>query len=536
MKRTLHLGEREAPNAERDCHRKFARLGFSLPIAIQSVTHQCGKDVLTTNWVKVSDWLKYLLRKAPSVLAGSHFSVRQQCVSFWQLYRQVHAGHVAFESGKDLNFCLPLILYGDEGRGPKRANFMDFTFETPFGLFRHQDPHCVCREDVSCWPAEFVCCSSGPVRDSVGVAEQCATNQKGHSYLTKHLVFGLPSFLYKAHPQILQEHLRLVSADMRALYEHGIEIGDSKEKWWGILIGVKGDMKFHAEVAGGFNRSYATLSQKGDGKMCSLCLAGDPRYEFEEVDHVPSWAPSMFEARPWPENDGPALSMINYDPERPEWAFKLDAFHVFKVGLTRHIVGSLVMILCRLGFFDSADPAESRDINERLNRAHGGFKLWCAGARKSPGLRSFTRSFFNCKTFRSSAWANSKGSDSTLLVSWLLFYIPLIAATHEKACNHLRFFNVAKTVLENLQAMHKICDSHGLWMPRVCGQNLYARLMLVCKGYNLLAKHGILLGMVAYLCLNNFWLFVRLFVWGFHGWVFIILWLHAKTQKRYRSQ
>ena len=41
-------GKRQNPNAERDCHRKFCRWGLSLPIPIQEVQHEVGKNLLTT--------------------------------------------------------------------------------------------------------------------------------------------------------------------------------------------------------------------------------------------------------------------------------------------------------------------------------------------------------------------------------------------------------------------------------------------------------------------------------------------------------
>ncbi|CAK9077957.1 unnamed protein product [Durusdinium trenchii] len=231
--------------------------------------------------------------------------------------------------------------------------------------------------------------------------------------------------------------------------------------------------------------------------MCPYCLAGSLRCSFEEIDQDPSWTETLFESRPW--DAAPVLTTVPFDQERPEFVFKLDLFHVMKVGLSRHVVGSLIIILSKLGYFD-LDPhgAESHDINDRLSRAHGLFKLWCAGVGKSPGLRSFTRTFMNCKTFSCAPWANSKGSDTTLLVAWLTFFISLTLQGLTQDHGDRFFLSVAKTVLENIKGMHQVCESHGLWLDRSCGQNLYARMILVAKGYNVLAKQGIDLGIVSF--------------------------------------
>lgn len=496
VKRALRVGKRHVVNAERDCHNKFTKLGFSLPVPIQTATHECGSQVLTMNWVKVSDWLKYLLEK-PSVLGMVTVGLREQCKEFWRLYRAVHPSHTVFSSQKDLSFCLPLVLYGDEGRGPKRASFLDFCFETPFGLLGSFEPTAKgCSCDSFEWPQSLICPGFGPFERDSDVAARCPHNQKAHSYLTRHLIFGLASYLYKQHPHIVETHLRLVSEDMRELYDTGVQVGqgDEKETWWGVLIGIKGDLKFQAEVVGCFNRSHATLKDPGWG-MCPYCLAGSLRCSFEEIDQDPSWTETLFESRPW--DAAPVLTTVPFDQERPEFVFKLDLFHVMKVGLSRHVVGSLIIILSKLGYFD-LDPhgAESHDINDRLSRAHGLFKLWCAGVGKSPGLRSFTRTFMNCKTFSCAPWANSKGSDTTLLVAWLTFFISLTLQGLTQDHGDRFFLSVAKTVLENIKGMHQVCESHGLWLDRSCGQNLYARMILVAKGYNVLAKQGIDLGIV----------------------------------------
>lgn len=494
VKRALGSGKRSAANAERDCQRKFAKLGFSLPIAIRSVNHEIGKATYTSEWVKVSDWLLYFLRHMPSALGSATSSFGAQCTAFWTLFKHVHPSHELYSSHKRWDRCVPICLYGDEGRGPKRANFMDFSWETPFGVFDHTQCKCTCSSDVAGAPQHAV-----PFGDQASftsglcnTAKTLTTNLKAPSYVTKHLVFGLPSYIYKSYPHVLQTHLDLVASDMKHLYEEGIKVqGDT---WYGALIAIKGDQKFHAETAGEFSRSYATLGRKQQLEMCAWCLAGPHPFVFEEVDHEPNWMQTQFSSRPWSNDTPPILSTIPFDTSRPEYMFKFDMFHLLKVGMTRDLVGSLVVVLCRLGFFD--DETDPRDLPSRLERAHGSFKLWCLLEKKSPGLRSFTRAYFNYPTFQSTPWANSKGSDTSLMVRWLTFFTGLQLKTDPRGLDG--FLRVARRVLINVTESHKICETHGLWMPRQCGQALYLKLMVVCKGYHVLAQYGLSFAMICF--------------------------------------
>ncbi len=382
VKRALGSGKRSAANAERDCHRKFKKLGFSLPIAIRSVNHEIGKATYTSEWVKVSDWLSYFLRHMPSALGSATASFGAQCAEFWALFKHVHPSHELYSTDKRWDRSVPICLYGDEGRGPKRANFMDFSWETPFGVFDHTQCNCTCSSEVARAPQHAVPFGDQPDFPSgqCRFAKTLTTNQKAASYITKHLVFGLPSYIYKSHPHVLQMHLDLVASDMKQLYEDGIKVQGAEDIWYGVLIGIKGDQKFHAETAGEFSRSYASLGKTQELEMCSWCLAGPHPFAFEEVDHEPNWSQTQFSSRPWRNDTPPILSTIPFDASRPEYMFKFDMFHLLKVGMTRDVVGSLVVVLCRLGFFD--DERDPRDLPSRLERAHGSFKLWCLQKKK----------------------------------------------------------------------------------------------------------------------------------------------------------
>ena len=244
----------------------------------------------------------------PTVLGNHAISLEKQCEAFWALYKYKHCDHAVYYSGKDLKRCLPINLYGDEGRGPKRAQFLEMSVETAFGVFDHKDPCCGCAAQVGKMPAgAFPQCAAETISGSLAsVAAGLTTNLKAHSYITKRLIFGPPSYIYKEHDEILQEHLRLLSEDMVQLYDMGLTIGAST--WYAVVIGVKGDMKFHAETCCHFDRYHANLG-KSDRMMCPLCLAGGP-CAFEEVDHT--WVDKNYWCEP--PMGGWWFSLVGQDP------------------------------------------------------------------------------------------------------------------------------------------------------------------------------------------------------------------------------
>eukprot|EP00438_Fugacium_kawagutii_P018224 Skav218339 [mRNA] locus=scaffold755:551991:552857:- [translate_table: standard] len=200
-------------------------------------------------------------------------------------------------------------------------------------------------------------------------------------------------------------------------------------------------------------------------------------------------------SRPWENDHCPQVAAIPFDLlGRQEGMFRLDLFHLLKVGLSRDVVGSLVVIYSRVGFFDAND--DPRDFPERLARAHGSFRLWCLQNGKSPGLRSFTRSFFNCESFACSPWSNSKGSDTTLLLGWLRWFTGLKLATDPEGMD--TFLKTAKTVTSAILDLHHLCETHGLFLDRACAQLLYCKMMIVAKGYHLLAREACTYRMVGF--------------------------------------
>ena len=58
--------------------------------------------------------------------------------AFWENYRAVHPGHrVYHDHGHELQYCVPLLIHGDEGRTLRKSPVALINFQSPFkGLNR----------------------------------------------------------------------------------------------------------------------------------------------------------------------------------------------------------------------------------------------------------------------------------------------------------------------------------------------------------------------------------------------------------------
>lgn len=489
---TTEEGLRKANNAERDLHRMFARNHLSLPIPIKTLGHTWSNgQKVSIEYVDPSDWLYTLLLKYPRLLAGGFCSITDQFAGFWELYRQSHPGHEVFRfHNEHLGQVLPIMFFGDEGRGPRRAGYMAATIESCLGLSEvstKSKSKCDCQKHLSEFPQHWIPNCDGPtveVTDQMRCATRVATNYTGNSYLTRFLLFGIPGYLYDKTPSVVQRHLQIVSNNLVDLFYQGVVVQGTR--YYAALVASKGDMKFQAFVVGHLTRSYANLGHSRALAACSLCLAGTPEYPMEDCGHQPAWAESMFVERPWATNNPPVFNDVPFDPMCPEALYKVDCFHAWKVGMGRDVAGSGLVFLCDLGVWDL--PEESRAIDARLSRAHREFSLWASAEGKSPALRSFTKSYLNCSTRAESAWSNSKGSDTMLICQFLKWRIYILLCNlDDSMVGHTADLELLQQVITHALLMFEISYQHPLWLSKPCGQRLYCHIMVVVRGYKKLA-------------------------------------------------
>lgn len=483
-------------NAARNLRRRFDRLQLSLPVPIKRIQHDAAGDISETHWVPPSEWLRVLGRKFPHCIFGDCGDVGSQLKAFWAMYRGYNPSHPVFtDHATHLDCTIPIQLFGDEGRGQKRGNFLLWSFASAIGLFDlAEDWSCDCRDQLRCKPPIQLdgvqLAQPQPDETDLQRAAMHMSNYKGHSYVTRHMVFGLPHWCYKSHPWVVDKHMVLLSADLGQCFRQGIDING--KQFFAAVIGSKGDMKHQMEF-GNLTRSYHTFARgkQQTAYMCSLCYAGARGVPFEDTQDEPTWATTLYAARPW--NSTPNILLhLPHNRNEAEEFFQLDTFHLVKVGLGRDLCGSGILVLARLGLYDW-EGCTSKTLSDRLQRAHQSFSLWCAGCKCKPGLRSFTKQFLNIQSKKSFAWMNTKGSDTMMVIRYLKWFagIELIAPSTKKAEENQKILRLLKHTTDNLLQAFSIIHGHGLWLDRPCGKLLYTCFMVTLRGYKSLAKHAL---------------------------------------------
>ena len=493
MSRVGAMGE---TNATHDVDRFLRSFGLCINVPRDKFTFVLDDGTaLEIPWVRPSSWLVYLLERYPVLLTGAETNFEAQMVAFWSCYQQVHGGHEVFRDPSRLPHTLPLLLHGDEGRYLKRSNYILCTLESILGSQIQGKRVCKCCQDevLSRYEGLDVQGLTAGLGKATRLADRQSCTVKGHCHLSRFLCFGLPSKDYKEYPGLLQRAFALVAEDLEGIARQGVCLKDGRRFFAGFL-GVKGDLKFHHQV-GHLCRSYHNLSPKQNNPICHLCLAGAPMIPFESLADSPAWRATLFTEVPWAQDAMPPLACIPYDLMAPAGAFKLDPFHLFKVGLGRDLVGSTIVILCRLGKFDF-DPEESRSIEARLTRAHSWFRLWAFASHCTPALRSFSKYLMNCTDSFAYPWANVKGSDTRLLLSWLLFFTR--NQMRHDGDDPDRLFTAIRQTLQSAIIFLDMLYSHGLWLRRTCAQRAVHHLMRMLRGYKVCSAEAFRLGFAGY--------------------------------------
>ena len=329
----------------------FAELGYSLPIPINRLEHFSGEETkqLFTYHIRPQDWLSHWMQHNPGLFGGWKGDPYKNFKSFWTLYQNVHGSHEVFQAHSGhLDRVVPLLLHGDEGRAVKRTNYFVTSIESPLGALQDPSLSCSCHEKLSQRSGLPSYGSATQIVDeeTSRIARTMVTNYKGHSYLSRWLLFGVGGWIYKKHPEIIEKLLLEVSLNLKELFEKGVTLSNGTVVY-AAVVSIKGDMDFHKKVMN-LTRSYSNLGRVNQIAICHACLAGKAEYPFEDFNETPLWSQTCYISRPW-ESD-PYLTLIPIDKLAPERALQGDLMHIFKLGIGRDIVGSVLIILLRKGF------------------------------------------------------------------------------------------------------------------------------------------------------------------------------------------
>ncbi|CAE7945689.1 unnamed protein product, partial [Symbiodinium sp. KB8] len=431
--------EKTAPKAKaKQKNRLFKRFGLTVPIPMSFMSIDANTNL---PWLKVSDWLAYLLRRSPELVCGGYKDVSQaqhMRQEFWQKFREFQADHEVFKL-PDLKNVIPICLHGDKGRGYGKTPMFCFSFECVFGLPRnirsaasragdnrfadnggHLDWSCGKRAREDHGMQHFNDESCPKRRKLEGALQEMPHNGKGHVFLSHFLVGAISNKLMKEHPQAVDIFLKEMAQDLGAIAREGLTV--KGETYHIGLLGVKGDCEFHVEC-GCFERSYLNVGVIKDIPFCPECDAGStgvPGFDFSEE---PTWAQTLYRTVPW--SSMPHINQyVPYCQSCPASLYRRDQFHTLKYGFLKDCGASIIIWLCDLAYFDEGSPGESLSIENRLERAYGLFKLWTLAACRSTTIRKFTKGTLHRLSTFKFPYLSGKGADAVVVFSWLVWLLP----------------------------------------------------------------------------------------------------------------
>ena len=499
-------GKSVTANAARNLRTAIGRFNLAWRIPISTMTFNAGgEDTLPLPYLSPRDVARFLLNKHPEVLCGGYSckqraDAKQLLSSFWMAYEREHPGHSIFTEVPRAELCtvVPIMLYGDEGRGRRRGNTAVVSMECFFGFNSAdciQQQKQACCSGCSCDPRtlnKFPGCSSQqlPADDPMKFATLAL---KEHCYLSRVPLFVVPCVQYKAHPNLIKWMLEQIGNELQDLFHHGVDV--SGETFKVAVLGMKGDMKWFAAI-GCLTRYHGKKGRKRSFHMCNECLAGVASMPYEDMSFRPKWARSLWAERPWDgELNPPPLLVVPFDQSAPERMYRRDVFHITKQGVWRHFIGSVLVVLVQWRYFKVRGESNAAPV--QLQRAHSYFVMWCGAFRKIPALRSFTKALLMWKSAWAYPWANVKGSDSTLLMKWLADWLPSMvreARHHEHAEIFEIMCQTAKAGAEFMGDMY----NHGAWLSRPCAMKMYESGDKFLTGYTLLAQRFLKMNFCAF--------------------------------------
>ena len=481
-------------NASRDAHSFVRKWNFSWRVPFSGLSHKANGMEFYIPYIAPSDFVGYLLEKAPALLHGGEEDPSLQCKNlegFWSNYRTIHPSHCLFQVANEERSCqntIPMAFHGDEGRGLKRGNTAVIMMESSLGLPLNPKKKPDFRQCKEC-----NCESSTANRFNLGHQDRRArdgdvpscwqqvSNYKQHPFLTKFVLSVLPNDYYKE-TDVLERLMIELCENFKSLFEKGVVVAG--KKYFVALTGCKGDLRWYEKIAS-LTRCF-NKQLKEDECMCHECMAGTADLPFECTKHCPAWSQSLFHERPWDESEPPSISQIPFDDTAPEKILRRDPFHVTKQGIFRDFIGSSILLMCWLGYFHvgRGEGGNGRDV--LLERAHSHFKLFCVATNRCPALRSFTPSFLSIKSWSDYGWINCKGSDVSHCLAWLQVATTAFLSDLKKP-GHERTLKAIKRGAEQAQRFLHILYSHGVWLDCHCAGAMYESLHEFLVTYNLLS-------------------------------------------------
>lgn len=485
----ISSGQHWKKNCSRNAWYVFKKRGLGWDVKLSTFEYlSADGDIIPISYISPYDFFEYLMKNHPGVLVGGLQSATDRAehlAAFWEGFRLQHKDHMVFEEhNSNLSTVVPIMWHGDEGRGKRRGNTAVVSMECVLGTDtavrsrKRSLASCSCKSEAShLLKRRFGGATQRLSQKHLETLRLQTTTMKGHSLLHHWPLFIIPSSIHHAHPQAMIELLELIAKDFKRLFFEGCTI--SGKTYNAAVVGAKGDLKWFGKIA--LQRSWENQGRRRDLECCHLCMGGGPQVPWEDVvSDAAAWHGTRYSQRPWV--DSPCVLGIPVCRLIPEKQFLSDPFHCTKVGIYRDVVGSIVCWLVSKGYF-----GQQGNFDEKLSTAHMGFVLYCRTVGRSPALRTFSRRLFMYPRFDKYPWSNTKGSDTMLLLDWLVVQLTGFQNDPQDA-SHLPTLQLMKAVCKEARQVFTLLNGHGLWVFRGCSMNLFSSMQGFIRGYVALAN------------------------------------------------
>ena len=337
---TLKSRGQNFSNAKRAYRRVVRKFNLALGIPLSEYTHTEGVKRCTIPFMKPRDVLQKLLADFSFVFFGGATRVSDAEAllrQFWQCYQREHPQHELFlgEGLQRLHRTFPMAVHGDGGRTQKAQPLEILSMQPVLGLDSMQSDVKTCQ-----------CEASKAYGGGCTASHMCQQlNSKHSTFMTHFLLFSYPSKRYRRFKSLLTSLLEVMLSDLADACEQGILAPDGT-RWYPALIGFKCDMEWMAKI-GSLVRSYQNVGTVNSIPCCHECDAGEDRIPFEDVNPGARWEQTRFRTIPW--RARPPWSPVAFDSQQPAKFLRRDAFHIFRHGVGRNFLASVILLLLRMG-------------------------------------------------------------------------------------------------------------------------------------------------------------------------------------------
>ena len=360
------------PHAEESIHEVISEWGFTLPLEL----YIWQRGLVSAPMLRTGTWFEYLLVRHPGILLGG-FPLKHPALpgflrAFWKAFEYDEPNHAIYTvHSNNLDACIPICFYGDEGRGVRKSPIQITALETLFGQNCFQD---FLKLEKKSWSEETMW------------HIQHHTSS-GSSLLSRLLLYVLPNKTYKGkRNRVWYEVCEQVGRDLAAAFTDGVRVGN--KQYYLVLVGVKGDAPALCKT-GRMVRTFQHLS--GPGGICLHCLAGRANIPWEDFGPSAAWRATMYQERPWSSRQPSCLHMVPYS-DTPERMFRSDCLHLVKLGVARHFLASSIVLLGEWQEFNN-----NMDSVEQIFASSQADFFWSCKTelKQTPHMKGFTKDLFH---------------------------------------------------------------------------------------------------------------------------------------------